>query len=56
MKDVVIKAMEYIAVQPNERYSMPDEVADLLVARGKAEIIEPVIVKQEEKSTKKGGK
>lgn len=54
MKDVVIKAREMIIVNPNERYSMPDEIADIIVSRGKAELIEPEIVKQEK--AKKGGK
>lgn len=55
MKDVVIKAREMIVVNPNERYSMPDEIADILVSRGRAELIAPM-KQEDEKATKKGGK
>ncbi len=53
MKDIVIKGREMLILSPNERYSMPDNIADQLIARGKAEEIEPVIIEQEKK-TKKG--
>jgi len=39
MKDVVIKGREMVIVSPNERYSMPDNIADQLIKRGKAEEI-----------------
>jgi len=60
MKDIVIKGREMVIVSPNERYSMPDGIADQLILRGKAEEIKPDIVTQEliepEKKSKKGSK
>ena len=55
MKDIVIKAREMMVVSPNERYSMPDHIADQLIARGKAELIPQDIIEQE-KPRKKGTK
>ena len=52
MKDIVVKAREMIVIAPNERYSVPDEIADILVARGKAEIISHDIIAQEKKKKK----
>jgi hypothetical protein len=52
VKDVVIKAREMIVVNPNERYSMPDEIATILVSRGKAEIIGPVTIEKKAKGGK----
>jgi precorrin-6B methylase 1 len=57
MKDIVITGREMLMLSPNERYSMPDNIADQLIARGKAEEIKPDIVEQikaEEKKPKKG--
>ena len=63
MKDIVIKAREMLLLSPNERYSMPDNIADQLIKRGKAEEIPGDIIKQEklpdrveEKHIKKGKK
>jgi len=59
MKDIVIKGREMVIVSPNERYSMPDGIAEQLILRGKAELIQPDIVAHEiesEKKTKKGSK
>jgi hypothetical protein len=52
MKDVVITGHEMLRLSPNERYSMPDNIADQLIARGKAEEIKPDIIEQEKKSKK----
>jgi hypothetical protein len=52
MKDVVIKGREMVVVSPNERYQMPDNIADQLIARGKAEEIKMDILEQETKSKK----
>ena len=41
-----------LILSPNERYVMPDNIADQLIARGKAEEIKQDIVDQEKK--KKG--
>jgi len=57
MKDIVIKGREMLLLSPNERYKVPDNIADQLIARGKAEEIKPDIVEQikaEEKKPKKG--
>ena len=52
MKDIVIKGREMLILSPNERYSMPDGIADQLIARGKAEEIKPDVVEAEKKSKK----
>lgn len=46
MKDIVIKGQEMLKLSPNERYSMPDNIADQLIRRGKAEEIKPDVVEQ----------
>jgi hypothetical protein len=51
--DVVIKGREMLVLSPNERYTMPDNIALQLIKRGKAEEIKPDIIEQEKK-TKKG--
>ena len=50
MKDIVITGREMLMLSPNERYSMPDNIADQLIARGKAELIKPDIIEPEKKS------
>ena len=52
MKDIVITGREMLLLSPNERYKVPDNIADQLIARGKAELIEPDIIEQEKKSKK----
>ena len=60
MKEVIIEAREMIVVNPLEIYGMPDEIADQLVARGKARVIEkskPDAIKEaipEKKASKEG--
>ncbi len=62
MKDIVIKGRDWLLLSPNERYSMPDNIADQLIRRGKAEEIKPDILAQEplpdrvEKPKKKSSK
>lgn len=56
MKDIVIKGREMLILSPNERYSVPDDIADQLIARGKAEEIKPDIIEQAEKKGNKGSK
>ena len=46
MKDIVIKGQEMLKLSPNERYSMPDNIADQLIRRGKAEEIKSDVVEQ----------
>lgn len=46
MKDIVIKGREMLVLSPNERYVMPDNIADQLIRRGKAEEIKPDVVEQ----------
>ena len=50
MKDIVITGREMLMLSPNERYSMPDNIADQLIARGKAELIADSILAQEAKA------
>ena len=47
MKDIVIKGRDMLLLSPNERYQMPDNIADQLIRRGKAEEIKPDILAQE---------
>jgi hypothetical protein len=46
MKDIVIRGQEMLKLSPNERYSMPDNIADQLIRRGKAVEIKPDIIEQ----------
>jgi len=46
MKDIVIKGREMLTLSPNERYSMPDNIADQLIRRGKAEEIKVDVIEQ----------
>lgn len=39
MKDIVIKSRETLVLSPGERYSMPDNIADQLIRRGRANAI-----------------
>lgn len=41
MKDIVIKSRETLILSPGERYSMPDNIADQLIRRGRANPIIP---------------
>lgn len=50
MKQIVIKAREMGIFSPGERWGAPDGIADQLIARGKAELIQSDIIKQEEKA------
>jgi hypothetical protein len=63
MKDVVIKRREMLLLSPNERYSVPDNIATQMITRGVAEEIKADILTQEklpdrveEKHLKKGKK
>jgi len=47
MKDIVITGREMLMLSPNERYSMPDNIADQLIARGKGSLIADDILLQE---------
>lgn len=46
MKDIVITGREMLVLSPNEKYAMPDNIADQLIRRGKAEEIKPDVVEQ----------
>jgi precorrin-6B methylase 1 len=50
MRDIVITGREMLMLSPNERYQMPDNIADQLIARGKAELISDAILMQEAKA------
>lgn len=52
--DIVIKMRDMIALSPNERYTVPDEIGQQLIDRGKAEEIKPELVEQEKKHAKRG--
>jgi hypothetical protein len=41
MKAIVITGREMLVVSPGETYSMPDEIADQFILRGKATLSEP---------------
>jgi len=46
MKDIVIKGQEMLKLTPSERYSVPDNIADQLIRRGKAEEIKADVIEQ----------
>lgn len=66
MKDIFVKGREMVIISPGEKYSMPDDIANQLIARGKADEvlptrpnIEPKVSEapvESEKKSKKGGK
>lgn len=58
MKDIVIKSRETLILSPGERYSMPDNIADQLIRRGRANPIlaDAKLPDRVEKPAKKGGK
>lgn len=58
MKDIVIKSRETLVLSPGERYSMPDNIADQLIRRGRANVIlvDDKLPDRVEKPAKKGGK
>jgi precorrin-6B methylase 1 len=59
-KDIEIIGREMVIVSPHEEYTMPDNIADQLIARGKAKLTAPVapVEQSAEKATKtkRGGK
>lgn len=48
MKDIVIKGRDWLLLSPNERYCMPDNIADQLIRRGKAEEIKADVLAHEQ--------
>jgi len=52
MMDIVMRRRELLSLQPNERWSFPDAVAQQLIDRGAAEAIPQDIIAQEGKAKK----